>query len=724
MSHPCTALACAVVGLCALGANAGEPVPAGDAARVAYFETHIRPVLVERCLECHGADADPPGGSLRLDLRAGWEAGGDSGPALAPGEREPGVLMRALRYESSEMPPDGKLPDAVIDRFERWIADGAADPRGGTLEHPEPAAYAAGDPDGWAFSPPELESVPDVRDQSWPRTVADRFLLSKIEAAGLKPAANAEPAAAFRRLHFDLSGLPPDADDFAAWLADPSEARWRAAVDRLLASPRFGQTWGRHWLDVARYADSNGSDFNATWPDAWRYRDYVVDSVNRDVPFDRFVTEQLAGDLLPAETDAQRTRQVVATGFLALGTKMISERDKEKLALDVADDQIDTVGRAVMGLTLGCARCHDHKFDPVPARDYYALAGVFTSTRTLEGEIQEYVSDFPRIPLPEAPAAVAARERHAAAVAALTADLAAARADRDERALGLTGDAVLVDSAEAETVGKWTLSAYTKPFVGDGYLTDGDGGKGEKSITFPATLPAAGEWEARLFYSAGGNRASNVPVTVRTPDGDAAAVVNMREAGEVGGRAAIVGRFAGAAGDAVVVVVSNAEDRRLCVGRRGRVRAGRGGRGRRFLGRRRRRGGGETVGGRTRSRGSRRPAAAPGGVRGDGPADRRSRRRAVTNPGREFQAGRGRAAGVPVRLRRPRVRHPRRQRAAGTGEVGHVAGPPADGPGVREPRVGAPVRPGDRAVCGQLRRARHPADAPGTAGPPRRDVRA
>ena len=545
-------LACVLVGPAAVGAEEA------DAAGRAYFETHIRPALVAHCLDCHGADADPPGGNLRLDLRAGWELGGDSGPALAPGEATPGVLMQALRYESSEMPPDGKLPAEVIAKFERWIADGAADPRGGTLDHPEEKAYAAGDPGGWAFTPPILEPVPDVADAAWPRTEADRFLLAKMEDAGLAPAPDAAPAAAFRRLHYDLAGLPPDPEDLAAFVADPTDARWAAAVDRLLASPRFGRVWGRHWLDVARYADSNGSDFNATWPDAWRYRDYVVDSFNADVPFDRFLIEQLAGDLLPADTDAGRTRQTVATGFLALGTKMLSERDKEKFDLDVADEQIDAVGRSMMGLTLGCARCHDHKFDPVPARDYYALAGIFTSTQLHEGEIIPYVSDFARVPLPEDPAVKAARERHAAAVKRLTGTLAAAKTDRDLITLGLGGDSVLVDDAEAETRGEWSSSTYTKPFVGRGYLTDGDSGKGEKSLTFAAALPADGPWEARLFYSAGGNRATNVPVTLHAPGGETASVVNMRRPGELAKRATVLGRFAAAAGDEVAVFVANA----------------------------------------------------------------------------------------------------------------------------------------------------------------------
>ena len=369
--------------LCLGSAGAAEPV--GNPADLDFFESKIRPVLVERCLECHGPDSDPPDGNLRLDLKAGWEVGGDSGPPLTPGDAAGSLLMEALRYETYEMPPDGKLPAPVIADFERWIAAGAADPRGGTLAAPDDAPAAPAEADGWAYRTPIAEPVPLVGDEAWPRTPADRFVLAKIEAAGLTPAADAAPATAFRRLHFDLSGLPPEPADLAAYVADPSGANWEAAVDRLLASPRFGQTWGRHWLDVARYADSNGSDFNATWPDAWRYRDYVVEAFNADRPYDRFLVEQIAGDLLPAATDAQRTRQTVATGFLALGTKMLSERDKVKLTMDVADDQLDTVGRAAMGLTIGCARCHDHKFDPIPTRDYYALAGIFASTKTLDG---------------------------------------------------------------------------------------------------------------------------------------------------------------------------------------------------------------------------------------------------------------------------------------------------------------------------------------------------
>ncbi|NNJ24081.1 DUF1553 domain-containing protein [Alienimonas chondri] len=530
---------------------------AADPADVAFFETKIRPALVEHCLECHGAEADPPDGNLRLDLRAGWEIGGDSGPALTPGDVDGSVLMEALRYETYEMPPEGKLPDHVVADFAKWIERGAVDPRGGTLEAPDAPAAANVEIDEWTYRTPTAEPIPAVRDEAWPRTPADRFILARLEDAGLTPAADAPAATAFRRLHFDLSGLPPDADALAEFQADPSEARWAAAVDRLLASPRFGQTWGRHWLDVARYADSNGSDFNATWPDAWRYRDYVIEAFNDDLPFDRFLTEQIAGDLLPADTDADRARQTIATGFLALGTKMLSERDKVKLTMDVADDQIDTVGRAAMGLTLGCARCHDHKFDPIPTRDYYALAGIFASTKTLDGEMQKYVSDFVRVPLPEDPAVTAARKAHKAAVAKAEAAVKDAKAAVDAAGLVPEG-AIAVDDADAKAVGDWKASTYSKPFYGKGYLHDDKSGKGEKSLTFTATLPAAGRWEARLLYAGSGGRASNVPVKLRTPDGETEMILDQTKPGPLFGRAAVVGEYeAMSAGEVVSVIVRN-----------------------------------------------------------------------------------------------------------------------------------------------------------------------
>jgi hypothetical protein len=239
--------------------------------------------------------------------------------------------------------------------------------------------------DFWAFRKPELPKTPAVEDRAWVQSPIDAFILAKLEERGLRPAAAAERQALIRRATFDLLGLPPTPEEVSAFLADDQPDAFARVVDRLLASPHYGERWGRHWLDVARYSDSNGMDENLAQTNAWRYRDYVISSFNHDLPYDRFVREQIAGDLLPAEADEGRNRQRwIATGFLALGPKMLAEDDPVKMEMDIIDEQVDTIGRAFMGLTLGCARCHDHKFDPITMADYYALAGIFKSTRTME----------------------------------------------------------------------------------------------------------------------------------------------------------------------------------------------------------------------------------------------------------------------------------------------------------------------------------------------------
>ncbi len=354
----------------------------------AFFENKIRPVLVTHCYQCHSAAAKQVGGNLRLDSRDGVMAGGQSGPVLVAQRPEESLIIQALRYDGVEMPPDQPLSESVIRDFETWIRRGAADPRTG-----DRATGAESEVDLaalWSFFPRRAVEVPDVVDRSWPRDPIDRFVLARIEAAGLSPTHDADPRTLIRRLHYDLIGLPPelnDVDRFVdAYKQDAAKAT-RDLVDWLLNRPQFGQRWGRHWLDVARYGESNGDDGlgrNASFPHAWRYRDYVIDALNNDVPYDRFISEQICGDLLEAETAGQRNRQLVATGFLAMGAKPAAAMNKN-FAMDIVDDQINAVSTAVMGLSVACARCHDHKHDPIPTRDYYALAGIFTSTETLYG---------------------------------------------------------------------------------------------------------------------------------------------------------------------------------------------------------------------------------------------------------------------------------------------------------------------------------------------------
>ena len=343
----------------------------------AFFESRIRPVLIEKCYSCHSAEAEKVKGGLLLDTREGIRRGGDTAPAVVPGDVKGSLLVRAIHYEDDlEMPPKERLSPEIVADFEKWIATGAADPRDGTSKVAASTIDIEEGRKHWAFQPIAKPAVPSVKDASWPKTDIDRFILAELEAKGLRPVADATAQEMRRRIAFDLTGLPPDA---------ASSTDIPAQIEKLLDSPRFGERWGRHWLDVARYAESSGSGHNVLFPLAFRYRDWVIDSFNADKPYDQFVREQLAGDLLPAENDAQRDEQLIGTGFLTVGIKDLRENGSHRFRMAMADEQIDATSRAFMGLTLACAKCHDHKFDPIPTRDYYALAGIFTSSEPMLG---------------------------------------------------------------------------------------------------------------------------------------------------------------------------------------------------------------------------------------------------------------------------------------------------------------------------------------------------
>jgi cytochrome c553 len=383
----------ALVVLPALGAGQATAQPAtpaaDEAARLDFFEKHVRPILAGHCYTCHSADTNPSGG-LRVDDRNGLLTGGNTGPAVVPGDPDKSLLLKRVtqKNEKRRMPREGApLSEEQVAVLMTWIKDGAAWPPvtpPPSFGKPKPR-YEALKKSHWAWQPLTNPTPPAVADTAWPRDDVDRFLLAKLEAKGLKPVGDADRVALLRRVTFDLTGLPPTPADVEAFLNDGGADALAKVVDRLLASPQFGERWGRHWLDVARYAESTGPSRNIPYPHAWKYRDSVIDSVNADVPFDRFVTEQIAGDLLPAGTDAERDRLLTATGFLALGVKDVNQRFKVRFQMDNVDEQIDVVSRAVLGLTVTCARCHDHKFDPIPQADYYALAGIFTSTDNCAG---------------------------------------------------------------------------------------------------------------------------------------------------------------------------------------------------------------------------------------------------------------------------------------------------------------------------------------------------
>ena len=366
------------------GRSAADEPAAGSPA---FFSERVAPLLAARCQSCHGPDAQE--GGLRLDALEGLAAGGTSGPVIVPGAAAESLLVAAVSRvdESLAMPPDGKLADDEVAAIRAWIDAGALHPDGRV---PAPPAALPFDPVEkrrfWSLSPPVRPTPPAVRDGSLVANGIDAFVVAGLDAAGIEPAAVADRATLLRRAALSLTGLPPTPDEIDAFLADTAPDAWERVVERLLASPRYGEHQARHWLDVVRYADSNGLDENIAHGNAWRYRDWVIEAFDRDMPFDAFLRAHLAGDLLVEEgmPEAERAGLLTATGFLAMGPKVLAEGDQEKLQADIIDEQIDTVGKAFLGLSFGCARCHDHKFDPVSQADYYALAGVFKSTTTME----------------------------------------------------------------------------------------------------------------------------------------------------------------------------------------------------------------------------------------------------------------------------------------------------------------------------------------------------
>ena len=371
-----------------------------------FFESKIRPVLVERCYECHSASASILQGNLSLETRQGILDGGDSGPAVVPGKPHESLLIRVLRDQEPKMPPDGNLPEGIVRDFERWIDEGLVDPRDSVPQTAKGIKKNWIDPaiaqNHWAFKSISEHTTPANSQWDIPKVIhhrsIDACVQTKLKAKGWEPAPQAEPLVVLRRITLGLTGLPPSIEEIETYLADPEDLRDEKLIDRLLASPQYGVRWGRHWLDLVRYANSNGADENHDMPNAWRFRDWVVDALNEDLAFDEFVTHQIAGDLLPApEDESARNRLITATGFWVLGPKMLAEQDKEKMKIDIVDEQIDTFSRTMLGITLACARCHDHKFDPFSQRDYYAMAGIFMSTRTMAD--QAFVSQWMERPL-------------------------------------------------------------------------------------------------------------------------------------------------------------------------------------------------------------------------------------------------------------------------------------------------------------------------------------
>lgn len=538
----------------------GEDAPAAKmpltAEQTEFFEKKIRPVLVKHCYQCHSQEAEATNqlkGGLLLDSREGTLTGGDSGPAVEPGKPDESLLLEALRFETFKMPPKGKLPESVIADFETWVKMGAPDPRVGKAPSKPAGIDIEAGRQHWAYRPLNRPGEPDVKNRNWPAGAIDRFVLASLEAKGLQPVADADRQTLIRRVYFDLIGLPPTPEQIDEFVNDPQPDAYERLVDRLLASSQFGERWGRHWLDVVRYAESLTLR-GFIMPEAWRYRDYVIDTFNADRPYDQFLREQVAGDLLPASTLAERQRQNIATTFLVLGNTNLEEQDKVQLRMDVVDEQLDAITKGFLAQTVTCARCHDHKFDPIPTRDYYAMAGILRNSKTLE---HANVSKWLELPLPVDAESESVFQKHETLVADLQKQITSAKelAKTLAAASGTSAGGVLdvvavkdlpgivIDDTQAKKVGEWKLSQFSKRYIGDGYLHDLDGDKGTKTLTFQPELPKAGIYEVRLAYSPGDNRATEAPVTVFSADGEKTISINEKLPPPIEGRFVSLGQF-------------------------------------------------------------------------------------------------------------------------------------------------------------------------------------
>ena len=495
---------------------------------MAFFEKKIRPVLVEHCYKCHSASSEKVKGELLLDTREGIRKGGESGHAVVPGNLKESLLISALKHDDFEMPPKKVLPAAVVADFEKWIQSGATDPRRAT----RPVAKAdsidieAGRKH-WAYQPLKAPALPKVTDAAWPTNDIDRFILAGLESAGLQPGADAEKIILIRRLYFDLIGLPPTPEEIARFVDDKSPEAYENLVDRLMKSPRFGERWGRHWLDVVRYAESM-SLRGRLLKHAWRYRDYVIEAFNDDLPYDQFLTQQLAGDLLETSSvDAQR-RNLIATTFLVMGDALLENQNKSQLDMDIVDEQLDVIGKSLLAQTIACARCHDHKFDPIPTSDYYAMAGIF---KNIQGLKHANVSTNMEIPLPILEESKRELEIHSSAVTKLQSEINELKpkiAGNDRlpvQAKDLPG--IVVDNPDAKAIGKWGKSDGIKNRVGSEYLLSKTSGS---KVIYPVAFPDEGRYEVRITIAQHANRAPKAHVTVLHKDGNQSFRIDQRKA--------------------------------------------------------------------------------------------------------------------------------------------------------------------------------------------------
>ena len=502
---------------------------------VSFFESKIRPVLIEHCIECHGEKKQK--GGLRLDFKQGWQIGGDSGQAIYPKKPEDSLVFKAVEYESKEleMPPDGKLSGQVIDDFKAWISHGAYDPRNNdslSNQKKETISIEEGKK-FWSFRPVNVEEPRLTSKDIWPISKIDFYILEKLQEKGIRPVQDASREALIRRIYFDLIGLPPSAAEVESFVNDKSQTAYEVIVDKLLSSSHFGERWGRHWLDVVRFAESSGGGRTLLFPDAWRYRDYVIQSFNNDLPYDKFVQEQIAGDLLHSDNWHDEAQKITATSFLLLGPTNYELQDKDILEMDIIDEQMDTLGKSFMGMTLNCARCHDHKFDPIPTADYYAMAGIFKSTKSV---VHNNVSTWNKRQLPASPEKLTLAKSFQQKISSLDSDLKKLKDEQkilnNESVRNFNfGEAIIVDNSEAIVNGTWKNSTAVKGFIGDDYIFTQMSPTETHSVTFRPNIQEKSKYEIFISYTSSGNRHSKVKVKIEHFNGKSEISVDQSKKG-------------------------------------------------------------------------------------------------------------------------------------------------------------------------------------------------
>ncbi|GDY07405.1 hypothetical protein LBMAG52_08910 [Planctomycetia bacterium] len=511
--------------LCAVTPVAAEDQAAPTPEQLTFFETKIRPVLVTHCYECHAANSKIVQGGLRLDSRSGLLKGGDTGAAIVPGKAEMSLLIKALRHDGIEMPPKGKLSASVIKDFEAWIAMGAPDPRIATASKTERTINLEEGRKHWAFQPVVDAVTPAVKDDAWPIDPLDRFVLARLEQTGLRPVADADRYVWLRRVSLDLTGLPPTLAEIDAFVRDNSPRACETVVDRLLSSRAFGERWARHWLDLTGYADMMGTSNNVFAEHSWRYRDYLIEAFHKDKPFDRFVREQIAGDLLAAASPQEKAENITATGFLMVGDVEIVEPDKAKMEADHIDTQVAKIGTALLGMTLGCVRCHDHKFDPIGLPDYYGIAGMLRSSPSTHKIPFGVWSLLNSTELPETPEQLAARQKleadHAEKLTAFKAEQQKLQAEKKE----VEKQLLLQASEKPRTTDFQSVAAEQKPLSGDGLEVrrTADAEKRRDEIAEQLKKLAAAIQHAEFFQSKvpkafamhDGEQPSDMPIYIR-----------------------------------------------------------------------------------------------------------------------------------------------------------------------------------------------------------------